>query len=122
MLKALIVAIVTVIATTLTSEVLIPYIVNIYRAPPTVNGVRPSPLVAGEEFDITGKNLEQVAEVVLTRGTRYRIRLGPIIFENGASLSVWLPSKVEPLDYNLLFRTTKKEDVATGETVNVVSP
>ena len=60
--------------------------------------------------------------MVLTRGTQYSIRLGPIHFESGTRLAVWLPSKVEPLDYNLLFRTTKKEDVATGETVNVVRP
>jgi len=84
-----------------------------------VTQIRPTPLVAGEQVDIQGKNLNLVSEVLLIRGFEtFRIAT---IHVGDELLILRVPLQVKEQDYSLLFRTNDGKEVGTERTVNVVS-
>jgi len=120
--STIVTAVVTVILTTMVVVVveatLGKAIKDIFPSRPTFENIVPVRLIAGEEFDIQGKNLDVVEEVILTRGTLIRIRI-PVRNFGKAGLAGRIPQRVRPDDYNLIFWTKNEEPVSTGKVVNV---
>ena len=90
------------------------------RKPEVVN-VGPPQSRPGQEIDISGKNLDLVSGVLLTKGSLIAIPVAHIPISE-TRLIVVIPETVQPDTYNLEFKINSGAPIATGHTIIVNPP
>ena len=109
-------SIVAILAATL--GVVIPFVFSGEDRTPEVTNISPSKVVPGNQFDIHGKNLDLVSEVLFVKGAT-QIRLDAVRQQRTLWTVIPSANDVSPDEYSLTLRTNEGVLVPTGINVNV---